>query len=156
MDRGGAVVVPWEHWVCSQCWQGNHYAVWLIKLRCFKPNYHRGQWGWTLVSIEPSSMRLVEMRQPPANIEQRGGPVPLCQSLEHCPRRQRCQFPHSEVEYHTWEFIRELFKGIFHTKVYSHAPKPLEVDWSTLLTHQTHVIVITASIFYALVELRYI
>ena len=154
MDRGGAVVVPWEHWVCSQCWQGNPYAVWLIKLRCFKPNYHRGQWGWTLVSIEPSSMRLVEMRQPPSSM------VDQFHSASHWNTAREGNAVSFLIQrwniYHTWEFIRKLFKGIFHTKVYSHAPKPLEVDWSTLLTHQTHVIVITASIFYALVELRYI
>ena len=112
MDRGGAVVVPWEHWVCSQCLWENPYAVWLIKLRCFQPKrHHHHQYGWTLVSIEPSAMRLVGMRHPPANIEQINAPIPPCQAGRYCQRGDLCPLPHSGVEYHTWEFIRNVFKG---------------------------------------------
>ena len=111
MDRGGEVVVPWEHWVCSQCLLENPHAVWLIKLRCFKPHQHRRQYGGTLVSIEPSAMRLVQMRHPPANIEQKKAPIRLCQARQYCQRKDSCQFPHSEVEYHTWDFIRNVFEG---------------------------------------------
>ena len=110
MDRGGEVVVPWEHWVCSQCLWENPHAVWLIKLRCFKPHQHRHQYG-ALVSIEPSAMRLVEMRHPPPNIERNKAPIRLCQARQYCQRKYLCQFPHSEVEYHTWDFIRKVFKG---------------------------------------------
>ena len=113
MDRGGAVVVPWEHWVCSQCLRENPYAVWLIKLRCFQPKRHRHhQYGWTLVSIEPSAMRLVGMRHPPANIEQITAPISLCKSWKNCSKRDSCLHPHSEVEKHTWNFIQTVFRGM--------------------------------------------
>ena len=110
MDRGGEVVVPWEHWVCSQCLWKNPYAVWLVKLRCFKPQRHH-QNKRKLVSIDPSSMKLVEMRHPPVNIEQHYSPVPLCQAQQNCKRKHLCQLPHSEVEYKTWNFIRTAFRG---------------------------------------------
>ena len=119
MDRGGEVVVPWEHWVCSQCLQDTPYAVWLIKLRCFKPHQHRHQIGWTLVSIEPSAMRLVQMRYPPARID---APIPPWHAWENCPKRGSCLCPHSDVEYHTWDFIRTVFKGM------------LQVKWSMFLS----------------------
>ena len=104
-------MVPWEHWVCSQCWWENPYAVWLIKLRCFQPRHHQRYQRWTLVSIEPRAMKLVEMRPPPVNIEQHSSPIPLCPLLDNCQRKNLCQHPHSEAEYHTWEFIRKSFKG---------------------------------------------
>ena len=89
MDRGGAVVVPWEHWVCSQCLRENPYAVWLIKLRCFQPKIHRHhQYRWTLVSIEPSAMRLVGMRHHPANIEQITAPFPTLPGRAILPKRR--------------------------------------------------------------------
>ena len=109
MDRGGEVVVPWEHWVCSQCLRDNPYAVWLIKLRCFNPKRHQ-QYQWILVSIEPSSMKLVEMRPPPPDIERITAPIQLCQAQQNC-QRENCPLPHSEVEYYTWDFIRTAFRG---------------------------------------------
>ena len=113
MDRG-SVVVPWEHWVCTQCLEDNPYAVWLIKLKCFKPGY-RGVRHYshqrTLVSIEPSIMKLVKMRHPPASLG--SGALDLCQSYPNCRRRDSCPLPHSEVEKKTWTFIRTLFEGIY-------------------------------------------
>ena len=111
MDRVVEVVVPWEHWVCSQCLRDNPYAVWLIKLRCFQPKKHYCR--QILVSIEPSLMKLVEMRDPPSDIEQQSSSIPPCSS-ECCLRRDSCPLPHSEVEYNTWEFIRTAIKGENH------------------------------------------
>ena len=109
----GGVVVPWEHWVCTRCLQDNQYAVWLIKLKCFKPKYpyHNYPVRKTLVSIDPSEMRLVKMRPHRNNIEMLSAPIPLCQSYPQCQHRDNCLHPHSQVEYETWEFIRTLFKG---------------------------------------------
>ena len=110
---GGGVVVPWEHWVCTQCLQDNPYAVWLIKLKCFQPRHrdHNYPIRKVLVSIDPSAMKLVKMRQHPASIEGRSESLSICQSLPYCQRGNNCPFPHSQVEFETWEFIRTLFKG---------------------------------------------
>ena len=109
----GRVVVPWEHWVCTRCLEDNQYALWLIKLKCFKPRHRQHYYPGrkTLVSIDPSAMRLVKMRPPPVNIEMSSVPIQLCQSYPHCQYRDNCPRPHSQVEYETWEFIRTLFKG---------------------------------------------
>ena len=122
MDSGvmdsGVVVVPWEHWVCTQCLQDNPYAVWLIKLKCFNPTHHHYPDETTLVSIEPSTMMLVNMRPTPAcHRVQRPNQrrwMYLCQDYPHCQRGNACPFPHSEVEYHTWDFIRRAFRGMIH------------------------------------------
>ena len=122
----GRVVVPWEHWVCTRCLEDNQYAVWLIKLKCFKPRHRQHYYPGrkTLVSIDPSAMRLVKMRPHPVNIEMSSIPIQLCQSYPRCQYRDNCPRPHSQVEYETWEFIRTLFKGwwwdIKHVKPYCH------------------------------------
>ena len=116
MDRCGHVVVPWEHWVCAQCLQDYPYAVWLIKLKCFQPRHsgHHYPYQKVLVSIEPNTMKLVKMRPPPPQAQcltKSSGSVQLCKSYPHC-HGGSCPFPHSEVEHHTWNFIRTLFKGM--------------------------------------------
>ena len=114
------VVVPWEHWVCTQCLQDNPYAVWLIKLKCLNPSNYRHQFPHqkTLVSIEPFTMMLVKMRPPPPVLHPARGQgryrhVNVCQSYPNCQLGDLCPFPHSEVEYHTWSFIKTVFKGIY-------------------------------------------
>ena len=121
MDSG-VVVVPWEHWVCTQCLQDNPYSVWLIKLKCFSPTKqgHRYPDEKTLVSIEPSTMMLVKMRPAPSRrrvqrpTQRRYMYINVCQDYPNCQRGDACPFPHSEVEHHTWDFIRRAFRGMIH------------------------------------------
>jgi hypothetical protein len=109
MDSG-VVVVPWEHWVCTQCLQDNPYAVWLIKLKCFNPTHHHYPDEKTLVSIEPSTMMLVKMRPlPPCAWTIRGNFV-YCRRYPNCAKGDDCTYAHSIVEQHTWNFIKTLYK----------------------------------------------
>lgn len=109
------VVVPWEHWVCTQCLQENPYAIWLIKLKCFNPNRHGHHFPdkRTLVSIEPSTMALVKMRPLPRCAFNIRGRFVLCRKYLDCRHGDSCNFAHSPVEQHTWNFIKTLYKGIY-------------------------------------------
>ena len=110
MDRG-SVVVPWEHWVCTQCLDDNPYAVWLIKLKCFKPmkyghNYPQRR---TLVSIEPKTMELVKVRPLPQLTIL--GRFTLCRYYPNCPEGDLCTYAHLSVEQETWNFKKTLLQG---------------------------------------------
>ena len=112
MDSGvmdcDVVVVPWEHWVCTQCLQDNPYAVWLIKLKCFNPTHHHYPDEKTLVSIEPSTMMLVKMRPLPQCAWTIQG---NCRRYPNCAKGDACTYAHSIVEQDTWNFIKTLYKG---------------------------------------------
>ena len=97
--------------MCTQCLQDNPYAIWLIKLKCFKPGYQDHNYPIRKVLVSIEAMRLVKMRQHSPSIEGRSEPLPICQSLPYSQCGNNCPFPHSQVEFETWEFIRTLFKG---------------------------------------------
>ena len=113
---GSEVLVPWEHWVCTQCLQDKPYAVWLIKLKCFKPGYqdHNYPISKTQVSIDPRTMELVQLRQLPSCVWNIRGNFTFCR---YKCKGNSCTYAHSPVEQDTWNFKKCVLKGIF-THIY--------------------------------------
>ena len=119
---GGEVLVPWEHWVCTQCLQDNPYAVWLIKLKCFKPRnqYHNYPSTKTLVSIDPQIMELVQLRPLPSCVWNIRGKFAFCQSKANCSNGSSCTYAHSSAEQDTWNFKKSFLQGICTAAYYVH------------------------------------
>ena len=113
---GGEVLVPWEHWVCTQCLQDKPYAVWLIKLKCFKPGYrdHNYPISKTLVSIDPRTMELVQLRLLPSCVWNIRGKFSYCRYITNCSNGSCCTYAHSSVEQDTWNFKKSLLQGILY------------------------------------------
>ena len=102
------VVVPWEYLVCSRCLVDNPYALWLIKEKCSKPQYHFGS-PQTLVAIDIYKSILVKMRPLPSCAQSLHGNFVLCRNAKDCDGS--CTYAHSKVEQDTWNFIKRVNQG---------------------------------------------
>ena len=116
----GGVVVPWEHWVCTRCLKDNKYAVWLIKLKCFKPRHRQHNYSnnKTLVSIDSRTMELVHLRPMPSCARTLRGKFGVCRYDPKCSG-DSCKYAHSPVEQDTWNFKKILLEGLNNYKLLS-------------------------------------
>ena len=97
-DPGQGFLMPWEHYVCSNCFWDNPYAIWLIKQKCFHPYKHRNG-EQTLVAVDPECMMLAEIRPLPPHYMQFKGDG------------RTYQFAHSEIEVNTWNIKKRMIIG---------------------------------------------
>lgn len=106
--------MPWEHRVCSQCLEANPYAIWLVKVGCFHPHWHRISQSVTVV-IEHESMKMITVNPlPPTFIVHRGDYEICTNSL--CSD-ESCVLAHSTCEFDTWNTKKWLLDGKRYTNV---------------------------------------
>ena len=107
------VIMPWEHYVCSECYQENPYAIWLVKQRCFKPQWHHYD-NQTLITVDKESTAMVHIRPLPDNYDRIRGNFILCRYFRQrraCPNSSMCRFAHSEIEKDTWNIKKRMLMG---------------------------------------------
>ena len=105
--HSGDVLMPWEHIVCTICFQENPYAVWLIKQQCFKPKLHQRDLKLARVVVSEKSAVLEEIRPKPQ--KSISGRFIRCYYLQ-CSDEQ-CTYAHSIAEQVTWNIKLELLKS---------------------------------------------
>ena len=92
--------MPWEHRVCSKCLDANPYAIWLVKIGCFKPHVHNTALFVTVV-IEHERMKMIFISALPSSCIAQGGDVEMCNTSE-CVGTAVCELAHSSYEFDTW------------------------------------------------------
>lgn len=103
---------PWEHEVCSDCYNNNPYSIWLVKVRCFQPHRHQ-QCSLIRVVLAHEHMAMVPIRHLPKSFRLPWfhGPFRLCANLINCPKRSQCLYAHSQHEVDMWNIKKRLAKG---------------------------------------------
>ena len=112
-DELSKFMMPWEYYVCSECYQENPYAIWLVKQRCFKPHKHQ---AIVLVAVDRDSMAMVHIRPLPQHYSQFKGEFIQC--VRHHTsigiqdqRKLKCRYPHGEIEIGTWNIKKRMING---------------------------------------------
>ena len=101
---------PWEHKVCKLCFEDNPNAIWLVKVRCFKPHQHRsGDCIWVVIDHEYMDMESVRTI---STSLWRVSRYRHCRNTPNCYHGDRCWFPHSQIELDMWNIKIRLIKGI--------------------------------------------
>ena len=101
-----AVVLPWEHSVCEECFNRNAHAIWLVKYKCFERRTHRR--GNIRVIIDKENVELVRVRPPPSAVSTFRGQFYMCNYVGACHRGNSCKYAHSELELNKWNTIKSV------------------------------------------------
>ena len=102
---------PWEHEVCELCFNDNPNAIWLVKVRCFKPHAHSRFHNTNVrVVIDHRRMAMVTVRRVSTGLWRIAKFRP-CHKGDSCGRKLRCWFPHSQYEVDMWNIKSRLVKG---------------------------------------------
>lgn len=100
---------PWEYQVCTECYDNNPYAIWLVKVRCFQPHRHL-QCEHICVVIDSENMVLEPIRPMPSHFRLFQGPFIMCKYTT-CFKGDTCGYAHCQYEADMWNFKKRLEKG---------------------------------------------
>ena len=129
------LLMPWEHSVCSECFQNNPYAIWLIKQQCFQPRRHQNAFQ-IIIAIDQNYMDMVNIRPLPPNYAQFRGGFVECWNYQ-CPDGTACHFAHSKIEADTWSIKKRMIKGTMIHEIISH--------WTNMLVHDSLIPLVQVS-----------
>ena len=115
-DELSKFIMPWEHYVCSECYWENPYAIWLVKQRCFKPHKHQAILvNKVLVVVDRESMAMVHIRPLPQHCSHL---KEFIQCVHHHTSvnigiqcNLTCQCAHGKIEVDTWNIKKRIING---------------------------------------------
>ena len=113
-DDLSSFMMPWEHYVCSECYQENPYAIWLVKQCCFKPHRHQGiPIDQVLVVVDRECMAMVPIRLLPQLYSRFKGPFIQCphHTSVGAQYNLKCRYAHGKIEFDTWNIKKRMING---------------------------------------------